>query len=141
MHMYNNQQIARLYNTARLIQLTLNEWKFTAASRPCHVKDHRQEWFSKQSAWLNKTLDDSSSLVSDVLASVPYSLDKLDPQDGTEARYLVWPLTRIASFNVCPPASKVFISDRLIAIAEKFGLRRAQEAATMLEQGDKTQDW
>ena len=141
MHMYNNQQIARLYNTARLIQLTLNEWKFTAASRPCHVKIHRRECISKQSVWLNKILDDSSLLVSDVLASVPYSLDKLDPQDGTEARYLIWPLTRIASFNVCPPASKVFISDRLIAIAEKFGLRRAQEAATMLEQGDKTQDW
>jgi hypothetical protein len=141
MHLYNNQQIARLYNTARLIQLTLKEWEFTAASEPCSVHYHRQECISEKSVWLNTILNDSSSLVSDVLASVPYSLDKLDPQDGTEARYLIWPLERIASFNVCPPPAKSFILDRLIAIAEKVGLRRAQEAATLLEQGDKTQDW
>jgi hypothetical protein len=90
---------------------------------------------------LNKILDESSSLVSDVLASVPYSLDKLDPKDSTEARYLIWPLTRVASFNICPSPAKIFISDRLIAIADKFGLRHAQEVAIMLEQGDKAQDW
>ena len=141
MHLYHNQQTARLYNTARLIQLTLKEWKFTAAAGPCSVNYYEQEWISEKSVWSNKILDDSSSLVSDVLASVPYSLDKLDPQDSTEARYLIWPLTRIASFNVCPPQSKGFILDRLVAIAEKFGLRRAREAATMLAQGDKAQDW
>ncbi|KAJ8110941.1 hypothetical protein OPT61_g6343 [Boeremia exigua] len=141
MHLYDNQQIARLYNTARLMQLTLKEWKFTAASGPWPVSYHRQEWTSEKRIWLNKILDESSSLVSDVLASVPYSLDKLDPKDSTEARYLIWPLTRVASFNICPSPAKIFISDRLIAIADKFGLRRAQEAATMLEQGDKRQDW
>lgn len=141
MHLYNNQQIARLYNTARLMQLTLKEWQFTVVSGSCPVDYRRQEGNSEKSVWLNKILDDSSSLVSDILASVPYSLDKLDPQDSTEARYLICPLTRIASFDVCPPPAKSFISDRLVAIAEKFGLRRAREAATMLQQGDKTQDW
>ncbi|KAF2998791.1 hypothetical protein E8E13_000327 [Curvularia kusanoi] len=141
MYLYKNQQIARLYNTARLMQLTLKEWKFAAASGPFPIDSYRQQWIGKKSVGLNEILDDSSSLVSDMLASVPYSLDKLGPEDSTEARYLIWPLTRIASLNVCPPRSKSFISDRLLAIAEKFGLRRAQEAASMLEQGDKTLHW
>jgi hypothetical protein len=141
MHFYEDQQTARLYNTARLIHLTLKEWMFTAATRPCGVDHDRQDWIGDKDSISRQILADSSELVEDVLSSVPYSLDTLEPRNSTEARYLIWPLARIASFNVCPTPAKRYISNRLLAIAEKFCLRRAKEAATMLDQGGQAESW
>jgi hypothetical protein len=141
MHFYKDQQTARLYNTARLIHLTLKEWMFTAATRPCGVDNERQDWIGDKDSVSRKILADSSELIEDVLSSVPYSLDTLESRNSTEARYLIWPLARIASFNSCPMPAKRYISNRLLAIAEKFCLRSAKDAATMLDQGGQAEGW
>jgi hypothetical protein len=147
MHRYQDQQTARLYNTARLIRLTLKQWMFVAVTNSSSTVDRshlpglgRHSVIERE--WIKcKALSESAELVKDVLASVPYSLDLLESQDSTEARYLIWPLARIASFDVCPTPAKRYILDRLTALAQKFHLRRAMEAATMLEQEDQAQSW
>ena len=147
MHRYQDQQTARLYNTARLIQLSLKQWMFVAATNSYSTVDRSllpgigREYVMERE-WIKfKAVSESAGLVKDVLASVPYSLDLLESQNSTEARYLIWPLTRIASFDICPTPEKSYILGRLTALAQKFHLRRAMEAATMLDQGDQAESW
>jgi hypothetical protein len=147
MHLYQDQQTARLYNTARLIRLTLKQWMFVAVTNSSSKDDHIQLPGIacnpiKERDWIIcKVLSDSAELIRDVLASVPYSLDLLETRNSTEARYLIWPLARIASFDVCPTSAKRYISNRFHALAQKFHLRRAMEAAVMLEHGNQAQNW
>jgi hypothetical protein len=92
--------------------------------------------------WTIETiLSESAALVKDTLASVPYSLELLDSQTSTEARYLIWPLTTMASLDVCPSSARRYIIDRLVALADKFHLRRAMQAAEMLNRYDQEQIW
>jgi hypothetical protein len=147
MHLYQDQQTARLYNTARLLRLSLKQWTFIAVINSSGVDEPTQILGTDNNriedrAWMiSKILSDSAHLVKDVLASVPYSLDLLDSQNSTEARYLIWPLARIASLDICPISAKCYISDRFTALARKFHLRRAMEAAMTFEQGDQAHSW
>lgn len=144
MHLYQDQQSARMYNTARLMRLILRQWLFAATNRsgkrrPAPDLNHTS--VAERDTILQKMLLDSACLVGDFLASVPYTLAILDSQNSTEARYLIWPLARIASLDVCPSSAKLYISNRLAAIAAKFNLRRAMEAAIMLQQGGADHQW
>ncbi|KAF5679239.1 hypothetical protein FHETE_980 [Fusarium heterosporum] len=126
MHRYADQQVARLYNTARTTRLNVRQWMF---KRLCDssTQEHMQGWTRK------RVLVEGAGLVSDMLASVPYSLDLLDSATSTEARYLMWPLTNMATLDVCPAPAKRYIIDSLRALAEKFHLRRAKQAADILD--------
>jgi hypothetical protein len=143
MHRYQDQQTARLYNTTRLMRLTFRQWMF-AASHDSTTHNSLQDISSDRSMrhWtIEKILSESAALVKDTLASVPYSLELLDSQTSTEARYLIWPLTTMARFDVCPSPARRYIVDRLVALADKFHLRRAMQAAEMLGRQDQEQIW
>lgn len=134
MHNYQDQQIARLYNTARLMRLSLRQWMFVAL---CDRATSESAIDSSDvpkipDITIERILAESDVLVRDMLASVPYSLELLDYQTSTEARYLIWPLTNVASLEVCPLPAKRYILDRLLALADKFHLRRALQAAELL---------
>jgi hypothetical protein len=88
-----------------------------------------------------KVLAESAELVRDILASVPYYLDLLEPQNSIEARYLIWPLTSIVSLEVCPPLARHYIKDRLMALGYKYNMQQAIEVATMLDQRHHVQNW
>ncbi|SPJ70456.1 uncharacterized protein FTOL_00184 [Fusarium torulosum] len=138
MHRYQDQQIARLYNTARLIRLTFRQWMFAASHNS--LQDISADYSMRH--WkIEKILSESAALVKDTLASVPYSLELLDSQTSTEARYLIWPLTTMARLDVCPSSARRYIIDRLVALADKFHLRRAIQAAEMLDRRDQEQIW
>lgn len=143
MHRYQDQQIARLHNTARLMRLTFRQWMF-AASHNSTTHTYLRETSNDSNirrCTIEKILSESAALIKDTLASVPYSLELLDSQTSTEARYLIWPLTVIASLDVCPSSARHYIVDRLVALADKFHLRRAMQAAEMLARGDEEQTW
>jgi hypothetical protein len=149
MHQYRDQQIARLYNIARLIRLTLKEWMYVAVTSRSGVDNDGVLLASAHGNFVEQRdrisyeiLLESTALVGDVLASVPYSFDELDSRNSTDARYLIWPLARIASFRICLPSAKHYIATQLTAIAQKFHLRRAIDVANRLEQDNNLdQDW
>jgi hypothetical protein len=148
MHRYRDQQIARLYNIARLIRLTLKEWMYVAVTNRFRIDDDDVVIASAHGNLIEKgdgvsyqILYESTALVGDVLASVPYSLDELELRNSTEARYLIWPLATIASFDVCMPSAKNYIATQLAAIAQKFHLGRAMYVANRLQQDDLDQGW
>ncbi|GKU09602.1 unnamed protein product, partial [Fusarium langsethiae] len=103
MHRYQDQQIARLHNTARLMRLTFRQWMF-AASHDSSTHKYLRETSNGSNTrhrTIEKILSESAVLIKDTLASVPYSLELLDSQTSTEARYLIWPLTVMASLDIC----------------------------------------
>ncbi|KAM0242280.1 hypothetical protein ACHAP5_007220 [Fusarium lateritium] len=143
MHRYQDQQIARLYNTIRLMRLTFRQWMFSASHVPTthnSLQDSSTD-YSMRHWTTDKILSESAALIKDTLASVPYSLELLDSQTSTEARYLIWPLTTMASLDVCPLSARRYIVDRLVALADKFHLRRAIQAAEILNRRDQEQIW
>ncbi|CAG7564260.1 unnamed protein product [Fusarium equiseti] len=144
MHRYQDQQAARLHNVARLINLSLLEWMFTALKRGSGTESssrYPDMDFKARDCTMEKVLVESAELVRDILASVPYYLDLLNPQHSIEARYLIWPLTSIVGLDVCPPLARQYIKDRLMALGYKFNMRQAIEVATMLDQRDQVQKW
>jgi hypothetical protein len=143
MHRYQDQQIARLHNTARLMRLTFRQWMFEASHDSITHKYLRETSndSNKRHCTIEKILSESAALIKDTLASVPYSLELLDSQTSTEARYLIWPLTVMASLDICPPSARRYIVNRLVALADKFHLRQAMQAAKMLARRDQEQTW
>ncbi|KAM0201588.1 hypothetical protein ACHAPA_011694 [Fusarium lateritium] len=141
MHRYRDQQIARLYNTIRLMRLTFRQWMFSASQAPTTHSSLQgiSIDYNKRHWTIDKILSESAALIKETLASVPYSLELLDSQTSTEARYLIWPLTTMASLDVCPLSARRYIVDRLVALADKFHLRRAIQAAEILKRRDQEQ--
>jgi hypothetical protein len=148
MHRYRDHQIARLYNIARLIRLTLKEWIYVAVTDRFGIDNDAVVLVSAYCNFIEERdrisyqiLSESTALVVQVLASVPYSFDELESRNSTEARYLIWPLARIASFDVCLPSAKRYIATQLTAIAQKLHLTRAMHVADGLGQDDLDQGW
>ncbi|CAF3626641.1 unnamed protein product [Fusarium graminearum] len=147
MHRYQDQQTARLYNAARLINLYLLQLIFSALKRGSGIEIFCQYLntdciFPEARDWtMEKVLLESAELVRDILASVPYYLDLLESQNSIEARYLIWPLTSVVSLDVCPPLARHCIKDRLMVLGFKYNMRQAIEVAKMLDQRDHVQNW
>ncbi|KAL3608842.1 hypothetical protein FPOAC2_03853 [Fusarium poae] len=147
MHRYQDQQTARLYNAARLINLTLLQWMVSAFQRRSDVESSCQHvdidciFLKERDYTMEKALVESAELVGDILASVPYYLNLLESQHSTEVRYLIWPLTTILSFDICPPLARHYIKDRLMVFGYKYNMRQAIEVAKMLDQGDHLQNF
>jgi hypothetical protein len=147
MHRYQDQQTARLHNAARLINLSLLQCMFSALNRDSAIESSCQYphmdciFLKARDCTMEKVLVESAELVRDILASVPYCLDLLEPQNSVEARYLIWPLTSILSLDVCPPLARHYIIDRLMALGYKCNMRQAIEVAKMLDQRDHVQKW
>ena len=144
MHRYQDQQEARLHNVSRLINLGLLESMFSALKGDSDIDSSSQHPDMNPKArdyTTEKVLAESAELVRDILASVPYYLDLLEPQHSIEARYLIWPLTSIVSLDVCPPLARHYIQDRLMALGYKYNMRQAIEVAQVLDQRDHVQKW
>ncbi|KAH7186005.1 uncharacterized protein B0J16DRAFT_145653 [Fusarium flagelliforme] len=145
MHRYQDQQEARLHNVARLINLSLLQSIFSVlkhgSGRENSSEDPDMDYTSLEARdfTTDKVLAESAELVKDILASVPYHLDLLEPQNSIEARYLIWPFTSIVSLDVCPPLARYYIKDRLMALGYKFNMRQAIEVAKMLDERDRVQ--
>ncbi|KAJ4009607.1 hypothetical protein NW752_009196 [Fusarium irregulare] len=144
MHRYRDQQEARLHNASRLINLGLLESMFSALKDDSDIDSSSQHPDMDPKArgyTMEKVLIESAELVRDILASVPYYLDLLEPRHSIEARYLIWPLTSIVSLDVCPPLARHYIQDRLMALGYKYNMRQATEMAKMLDEPDHVQKW
>ncbi|KAG8356404.1 hypothetical protein FVEN_g12835 [Fusarium venenatum] len=147
MHRYQDQQTARLHNVARLINLGLLQWIFSAFKRglgietSCQYPDINSVLLKTRDYTMEKVLVESAELVRDILASVPYYLDLLESQNSIEARYLIWPLTSIVSLDVCPPLARHYIEDRLKVLGYKYNIRQAIEVAKMPDQRDHVRKW
>ncbi|KAM0554860.1 hypothetical protein ACHAPJ_006595 [Fusarium lateritium] len=146
MHKYQSQQSARIYNTLWLIRLMMKEWIFCAFDHSLQgvTLDQPEEDDPLHEDWDQMPIRaalQASDIIDDMLASVPYSIELLELPFSPAARSLVWPLVTAASSEVCPPAARLYIIDRLKALAKKFSLNQALHAARMLEERVPLEDW
>ncbi|KIW10816.1 hypothetical protein PV08_10115 [Exophiala spinifera] len=145
-HTYQSQRDAFLFNSVRLIRMVINE-KIFLASGPSPrgvILNEPQPGSFLSEIWMElpqKATQQAAELINDILASVPYSLELLPPAFRMMARTLLWPLSVTAVTEVCPPEAKMYIIDRLKKLAWFHDLAQAKEAATMLEEGAKLEDW
>ncbi|KLO97095.1 uncharacterized protein LW93_3068 [Fusarium fujikuroi] len=145
-HRYQSQQSARVYNTARLMRLTVKEWIFSVFDRNPHqvILNEPGEDDPLRATWSQlpiKAALQASDVIDDMLASVPYSLELLNTPFRTASRYVVWPLANAAGSDVCPPPARLYIIDRLKDLAVKANLDQAMQAANMLEERVPLEDW
>lgn len=146
-HMYQTQQDARLFNSMRLMRLVLNEWIFCAfdnSLRGIISNDEPHPGSDLSENWTElpqKAAQQAAEHINDILASVPYSLELLPSAFRMTARSLVWPLSATAGSEVCPLEAKLYIIVPLKKLACLHDLAQAKEAATMLEEGVKLEDW
>lgn len=145
-HKYESQHTARLYNTARLMRLVIKEWIFyvfdgnpygLTLDQPTIDDPLGAEW----SGLPIRAVLETSQIIDDMLASVPYSLETTNPPSSSNARALVWPLVNAAASEICPPLARLYIIDQLKGIAVKFNLDQAMHAERMLEERVPLEDW
>lgn len=145
-HRYQSQQSTRIYNTARLMRLTVKEWIYSVFDRNPHgvILNEPNEDDPLRASWNQlpiKAALQASDVIDDMLASVPYSLELLNTPFRTASRYVVWPLANAAGSEVCPPPARLYIIDRLKELAVKANLDQAMQAANMLEERVPLEDW
>ncbi|KAF4960155.1 hypothetical protein FGADI_1174 [Fusarium gaditjirri] len=145
-HRYQSQQSARIYNTARLVRLTVKEWMYSIFDRNPHgvIINKPGEDDPLRASWDQlpiKAALQAIDVIDDMLASVPYSLELLNTPYRTASRYVVWPLANAAGSVVCPPPARLYIIDRLKELAVKANLDQAMQAANMLEERVPLEDW
>ncbi|EWY81315.1 hypothetical protein FOYG_15586 [Fusarium oxysporum NRRL 32931] len=145
-HRYQSQQSTRIYNTARLMRLTVKEWIYSVFDRNPHgvILNEPSEDDPLRASWNQlpiKAALQASDVIDDMLASVPYSLELLNTPFRTASRYVVWPLANAAGSEVCPPPARLYIIDRLKELAVKANLDQAMQAANMLEERVPLEDW
>ncbi|KAF9774434.1 hypothetical protein IL306_007559 [Fusarium sp. DS 682] len=145
-HKYQTQHSARIYNTSRLMRVTVKEWIYNIFDRNPHgvilnqpdIDDPLRAGWSQLPV---KSALQASNVIDDMLACVPYSLELLNTPFRTASRYIVWPLATAAGSEVCPPPARLYIIDRLKEIAVKANLDQAMHAAKMLEERVPLEDW
>ena len=147
-HVYSDQGIARWCNVLRVIRLTLNDWIFCAFRERCGIVSNNpapddllpNHWNTLPTT----TVRNIEAIISDIFASVPFSLDLLYESmhsPSTPARFLIWPLATVGTTDLCPPSAKTFAVERLNALGKIRGLQQAALAAQMLTAGDPLEDW
>ncbi|CAJ0554612.1 Ff.00g131250.m01.CDS01 [Fusarium sp. VM40] len=145
-HKYESQHSARIYNTARLMRLVIKEWIFCVfdgnsygliLDQPAIDDPLAADWGGLP---IHAVLE-TSEIVDDMLASVPYSLEITNTPSSSNARALVWPLVNAAASEICPPLARLYIIDQLKGIAVKFNLDQAMHAARMLEERVPLEGW
>ncbi|KAM0345066.1 hypothetical protein ACHAPU_006952 [Fusarium lateritium] len=145
-HKYESQHTARICNTARLMRLVIKEWIFCVFDgNPCGLTLDRPSTQDPLLAdWdelpVHAVLE-TSEIIDDLLASVPYALDPSNLPSSAHARALVWPLVNAAASQICPPLARLYMIDRLKEIAVKFNIDQAMHAARMLEERVNLEDW
>ncbi|KAF5636096.1 hypothetical protein F52700_5410 [Fusarium sp. NRRL 52700] len=145
-HRYQSQQSARVYNTARLVQLTAKEWIYSVFDGKSHriILNQPGDDDPLKAAWSQlpiKAALQAGDVIDEMLASVPYSLELLNTPFRIASRYVVWPLANAAGSKVCPPPARLYIIDRLKELAVKANLDQAMQAANMLEERVPLENW
>ncbi|KAF4332202.1 hypothetical protein FBEOM_14005 [Fusarium beomiforme] len=145
-HKYQTQQSARVYNTSRLVRVTVKEWIYDIFDKNPHgvVLNEPDEDDPLRAGWTKlpiKSALEAAQIIDDMLASVPYSLKLLKTTFRTASRFIVWPLATVAGYDVCPLPARLYIIDRLKEIAVKANLDQAMHVAKMLEERVPLEDW
>jgi len=142
-HSYTTHQVAHRWNAMRMIRLFLNEWAHAAdvAIRKLEISAPEQKSrISRDTAAVN-----TENMATDILTSVPHFLDTASRRDSgfpsMSARHLLWPLSAIASCNVCSTPARLHAREILQIIGQQTTFSQATEAADMVLEEHDVEDW
>lgn len=144
-HQYSSQNAARQWNNMRAIRLVLHEWIYrtTRGGEGCATgsPSPQDPLFDIWDQLPKRALLDFEKTLGDILASIPYSRGYLGSSYTSSTRFLVWPLSKCASSELCSAQAREFIIKCLTDIGLQDNSEPAKEAAIMLQEGVPIEDW
>jgi len=145
-HSYPAYRTVRHWNMLRIMRLFLKEVVWRVASGVGRAKkqgmlENLQLYNDFDvKAFQAIAMDDSTQLVTEVLASVTHFLDKSGTTFTLASRFLIWPLTILSQLELTPESARKFAIKSLYDIATQARIPQAFEAARAIELGYPT-DW
>ncbi|SPQ26556.1 35d86a0f-1a21-447a-9554-22470fe581ac [Thermothielavioides terrestris] len=135
-HDYDNPKSCRNWNILRMMRLFVNKWIFHIASGAGDAMPDRMEL-------VQRAAGNSERMAADILSTVPY-LYTLPPSSYARlmtGRWLIWPLSVVATSVVAPMTARIFARNALHALGRDTGITQATEAANMVDESQALEDW
>ncbi|EED14729.1 conserved hypothetical protein [Talaromyces stipitatus ATCC 10500] len=143
-HHYQTPQAARHWNILRMMKLFVNKWIHRAATA---IEDSLLNGDDTHAIFPAKILEsattDAQSMVVDILRSVTYfqCLPSSIYSNKTVARWLIWPLSAVATSSFATDSAQKYARDSLQTLGEYTGIPQAAEAINMVDEQQSMEDW
>ncbi len=144
-HHYSSPKLCWQWNNLRMMRVYVNSWVFRAAAA---VKSALRDSpgaveVLEQSRVLGTAASNVERMAADILGAVPYchGLPALSSDRLTTARWLIWPLSAVATSPVAPITARIYARDNLHAFGRETGTSQATEAGKMVDESKEIEDW
>jgi hypothetical protein len=145
-HHYDSHKSCWQWNNLRMMRLFVNKWivRAAAAAESTLQDSPKAVDVLKQSRVLEMAASTAERMAADILATVPYcnSLPAASNARLTTARWLIWPLSTVATSTVAPLSARIYARDTLYALGRDNGISQAMEAGKMVDESKgRLDDW
>ncbi|KAL2127063.1 hypothetical protein VTI74DRAFT_11391 [Chaetomium olivicolor] len=145
-HHYSSPKVCWQWNNLRMMRLFVNKWVVRAAAAAENALQDSPEAIHvlKQSRVLEMAASTAERMAADILATVPYchNLPAGSNARWTTVRWLIWPLSAVATSTVAPISARVYARDTLYTLGRDSGMTQAMEAWKMVDESkDRLEDW
>ena len=148
--LYKDNSVTKLWNTIWMTRMALNGIIYEATTRQGDLALASSSLSNHLTTLKQRSRDEAIAAALAICASVPpyFPLSPLDvacpiPQKScgfAEGYFLIWPLFAAGSNPFLPNADRAYVIGRLEAIHEILKLPQAQRAASLLTDGNMSED-
>lgn len=144
-HHYSSPKLCWQWNNLRMMRVFVNSWVFRAAAAAKSALRDSPEALDvlEQSRVLRIAASNVERMATDILGTVSYchGLPALSNYRLTMARWLIWPLSAVATSQVAPITARIYARDNLHAFGRETGTSQAMEAGKMVDESKEIEDW
>ncbi|KAG7289897.1 hypothetical protein NEMBOFW57_006274 [Staphylotrichum longicolle] len=144
-HHYSTPKMCWQWNNLRMMRVYVNTWVFRAAAAAKSALRDSPEATNvlEKSRVLEIAASNAERMAVDILGTVSYchSLPTLSNDRLTMARWLIWPLSSVATSPVTPISARIYARDNLHAFGRETGTSQATEAGKMVDEAKEIEDW
>jgi hypothetical protein len=149
-HHYSNHKLSWQWNNLRMMRLFANRAIVRVAAAAAAggggpLQDSPEGFeILQQPRLLEIAASTAERMAADILATVAYcnSLPAGSNARLATARWLIWPLSVVATSTVAPLSARVYARDTLYALGRDSGISQAAEAGKMVDEtNNMLEDW
>lgn len=144
-HHYSTPKMCWQWNNLRMMRVYVNSWVFRAAAAAKSALRDSPEAAGvlEQSRVLEVAASNAEHMARDILGTVAYchGLPESSNDRLTMARWLIWPLSAVATSPVAPVSARIYARDNLHAFGRETGTAQATEAGKMVDESKEIEDW
>ncbi|KAK4032573.1 hypothetical protein C8A01DRAFT_20356 [Parachaetomium inaequale] len=147
-HHYSSHKLCWQWNNLRMMRLFANRSIVrvaAAAATGSPLQDSPEAVdVLQQPRLLEMAASTAERMAADILATVAYcnSLPAASNARLATARWLIWPLSVVATSTVAPLSARIYARDTLYALGRDSGISQAAEAGKMVDEtNNQLEDW